>query len=83
MALALFDLDNTLLDGDSDFLWGEFLVEQGAVARFGERRVRSIDPFLAHRLGYLQTCICHVPKQPAEFRNTDRAENQFRLSSRR
>jgi HAD superfamily hydrolase (TIGR01490 family) len=32
MALALFDLDNTLLDGDSDFLWGEFLVERGAVA---------------------------------------------------
>lgn len=33
MALALFDLDNTLLDGDSDFLWGEFLVAQGAVDR--------------------------------------------------
>jgi len=31
MKLALFDLDNTLLDGDSDYLWGEFLVETGAV----------------------------------------------------
>ena len=31
MALALFDLDNTLLAGDSDYLWGEFLVEQGIV----------------------------------------------------
>lgn len=31
MALALFDLDNTLLGGDSDYLWGEFLVEQGIV----------------------------------------------------
>ena len=31
MALALFDLDNTLLNGDSDFLWGEFLTEQGIV----------------------------------------------------
>lgn len=31
MALALFDLDNTLLAGDSDALWGEFLVEQGMV----------------------------------------------------
>ena len=29
MALALFDLDNTLLDGDSDYLWGCFLVEHG------------------------------------------------------
>ncbi len=31
MALALFDLDNTLLDGDSDYLWGCFLVERGIV----------------------------------------------------
>jgi HAD superfamily hydrolase (TIGR01490 family) len=31
MALALFDLDNTLLDGDSDYLWGRFLVEHGIV----------------------------------------------------
>jgi HAD superfamily hydrolase (TIGR01490 family) len=27
MALAIFDLDNTLLGGDSDYLWGEYLVE--------------------------------------------------------
>jgi HAD superfamily hydrolase (TIGR01490 family) len=31
MALALFDLDNTLLAGDSDYLWGVFLVEKGLV----------------------------------------------------
>jgi HAD superfamily hydrolase (TIGR01490 family) len=31
MALALFDLDNTLLDGDSDYLWGCFLAEHGIV----------------------------------------------------
>ncbi|MHB8473063.1 MAG: histidinol-phosphatase [Gammaproteobacteria bacterium] len=31
MALALFDLDNTLLGGDSDYLWGRFMVEQGLV----------------------------------------------------
>lgn len=33
MALALFDLDNTLLAGDSDYLWGQFLVEQNLVDR--------------------------------------------------
>ena len=33
MALALFDLDNTLLGGDSDYLWGCFLVERGVVER--------------------------------------------------
>jgi HAD superfamily hydrolase (TIGR01490 family) len=31
MGIALFDLDNTLLEGDSDYLWGCFLVEQGIV----------------------------------------------------
>ncbi len=31
--LAIFDLDNTLLAGDSDYLWGVFLVEQGMVER--------------------------------------------------
>ncbi len=33
MALALFDLDNTLLAGDSDYLWGVFLAERGVVDR--------------------------------------------------
>lgn len=28
MALALFDLDNTLLAGDSDYLWGKFLARR-------------------------------------------------------
>lgn len=31
MALALFDLDNTLLAGDSDHAWGEFLCRRGLV----------------------------------------------------
>lgn len=31
MDLALFDLDNTLLAGDSDFEWGQFLIAQGLV----------------------------------------------------
>lgn len=33
VSLALFDLDNTLLRGDSDHVWGEYLVDQGAVDR--------------------------------------------------
>jgi len=31
MTLAIFDLDNTLLGGDSDHAWGEFVCEQGIV----------------------------------------------------
>ncbi|HQR50763.1 MAG TPA: HAD family hydrolase [Methylophilaceae bacterium] len=33
MHLALFDLDNTLLAGDSDFEWAEFLIEHGVLDR--------------------------------------------------
>lgn len=31
MNLAIFDLDNTLLAGDSDYLWGQYLVDRGIV----------------------------------------------------
>ena len=33
MQLVLFDLDNTLLSGDSDFEWAQFLIEQGVLDR--------------------------------------------------
>lgn len=33
MSLAIFDLDNTLLAGDSDHAWGQFLVEHSLVDR--------------------------------------------------
>ena len=29
MNLAIFDLDNTLLNGDSDYNWGIYLVKRG------------------------------------------------------
>ena len=31
MDLVLFDLDNTLLNGDSDYEWARFLIEQGVL----------------------------------------------------
>lgn len=33
MNLALFDLDNTLLAGDSDFEWAQFLISKGVLDR--------------------------------------------------
>ena len=33
MNLALFDLDNTLLTGDSDFEWAQFLIDKGVIDR--------------------------------------------------
>jgi len=44
LRLAIFDLDNTLLGGDSDHLWGRFLVQQGVVD--GERYERANERFL-------------------------------------
>ncbi len=31
MTLAIFDLDHTLINGDSDYLWGEYMVDNGIV----------------------------------------------------
>ena len=52
MRLALFDLDHTLLDGDSDSLWGRFLVREGAVDAEEYRResARYMAEYRAGRL---------------------------------
>lgn len=52
MALAIFDLDNTLLAGDSDYLWGEFLVEKGVVdgKAYREENARFYEEYKAGRL---------------------------------
>jgi HAD superfamily hydrolase (TIGR01490 family) len=52
MGLAIFDLDNTLLGGDSDYLWGQFLVEQGLVdgAFYERENQRFYDQYRAGTL---------------------------------
>ncbi len=52
MALAIFDLDNTLLGGDSDYLWGRFLVEQGIVdgPKYERENQRFYDEYKAGTL---------------------------------
>lgn len=56
MTLAIFDLDNTLLGGDSDKLWGQFLAEQGHVD--GEihvhKQTRYYQDYNAGRLDILE-----------------------------
>ncbi len=42
MTLAIFDLDNTLLGGDSDHSWGEFLVQKGLVDAEEYRRQNDL-----------------------------------------
>jgi HAD superfamily hydrolase (TIGR01490 family) len=41
VSLAIFDLDNTLLAGDSDYLWGKFLIEQGEVDGDSYQRINQ------------------------------------------
>ncbi len=41
MALAIFDLDHTLLNGDSDYLWGEYMVANNIVDRAEYQRLNQ------------------------------------------
>lgn len=45
MELVLFDLDNTLLSGDSDYAWAQFLIEQGVLD--GDIYEKANDAFYA------------------------------------
>ncbi len=52
MNLALFDLDNTLLAGDSDFEWAQFLIEQRVLDRevYEARNVEFYEQYKAGTL---------------------------------
>ena len=52
LQLALFDLDNTLLAGDSDFQWGQFLIEEGLLERteHHDRNVQFYEDYKAGKL---------------------------------
>lgn len=41
MTLAIFDLDHTLLNGDSDYLWGEYMVANNIVDRAEYQRLNQ------------------------------------------
>lgn len=56
MSLAIFDLDNTLLGGDSDYLWGTFLVTEGLVDgdRYERENQRFYDDYKAGSLDIME-----------------------------
>ena len=60
--LALFDLDNTLLDGDSDVLWCDFLMQRGVLERtVFEPRNRAIEAaYQAGSVGLLEFCEFYI-----------------------
>jgi HAD superfamily hydrolase (TIGR01490 family) len=74
MTLAIFDLDNTLIAGDSDHLWGDFLCDKGVV---DERSFRAANErfYADYRRGeldiaaYLRFALTPLRgKTPAELR---------------
>jgi len=52
MNLAIFDLDNTLLDGDSDYSWGLYLVKNGYLdeVEYKEQNQKFFDEYQAGKL---------------------------------
>ena len=52
LELVLFDLDNTLLTGDSDYEWAQFLIEQGVLERasYEHRNQEFFDQYKAGTL---------------------------------
>jgi HAD superfamily hydrolase (TIGR01490 family) len=52
MNLALFDLDNTLLAGDSDFEWAQFLIGKGVLDR-EVHEARNVEFFEHYKAGTL------------------------------
>ena len=52
MNLAIFDLDNTLLDGDSDYNWGLYLVKKGYLdeEEYKEQNQRFFEEYQAGKL---------------------------------
>jgi len=71
VTLAIFDLDNTLIGGDSDNLWGRFLCERGLVD--GDEFARQNEQFyLDYQSGqldiqaYLSFALAPLAGQPPE-----------------
>lgn len=61
MRLALFDLDHTLLSGDSDALWCEFLLAQGLLdPSFAERNRRMAAAYAAGSVTPADFCNFHA-----------------------
>ncbi|MHA7881476.1 MAG: histidinol-phosphatase [Saccharospirillum sp.] len=71
MTLAIFDLDNTLIAGDSDHAWGEFLIEQGLVDGddFCHRNDRFYQDYLSGDLdvnAYLGFALSYLAGKPRD-----------------
>jgi HAD superfamily hydrolase (TIGR01490 family) len=74
--LALFDLDHTLLAGDSDYEWGQFLIDHGVLSRdeYEAQNARFFEQYKAgtldihEYLGFaLRPLAAHPPQSLARW----------------
>ncbi len=83
MKLALFDLDNTLLAGDSDFEWGQFLIGKGVLDPevHAARNQQFYDDYKAGTLdihAFLDFQLAPLARHPRE--ELDRWHREFMAS---
>jgi HAD superfamily hydrolase (TIGR01490 family) len=77
--LALFDLDHTLLEGDSDVLWCDYLMEQGVLDRaaFEERNAAMEREYRAGSVSAQAFSAFYIStlagRTPAQWENTRQA----------
>ncbi|HEY6898277.1 MAG TPA: HAD family hydrolase [Rhodocyclaceae bacterium] len=72
MNLALFDLDNTLLSGDSDFEWAQFLISKGVVDK-EVQEAKNVEFYEHYKAGTLDI-QAFLAFQLAPLARHDRAE---------
>lgn len=80
MALALFDLDNTLLSDDSDYLWGQFLVEKNLVDRdyYDSENKRFLELYKQGKLNIYEFAeFAFKPLVDNELETLQQLHNQF------
>lgn len=71
MTLAIFDLDNTLIGGDSDNLWGQYLFDEGLVeaSDFVSRNDQFYEDYKSGTLdidAYLRFALAPLKNQPID-----------------
>lgn len=80
MALAIFDLDNTLLAGDSDYLWGQFLIKKGIVEKtyYEAENQRYYDEYKLGTLNILEFLAFSLePLSQHDMSDLDRWREEF------
>ena len=86
MELALFDLDNTLLSGDSDYEWGQFLIDSGVLDReyYESENNRYYEDYKAGRLdiheflGFALEPLARFPREQLDLWHSEFMERRIR-----